>query len=284
MKIAERYPDGEFFREKAARELFMTNGKDEGFDEKFKAYTDRFPPEKFADSFVEDNMFEHYNSNIFRMYIYNSIIGKSDYSRLVECLGTSPRGNLATYFWHLIQIPYKRGDVPAGQLYPYAKMIYSEMQSRPRTKKEMVWSPREWRDMFYSTNRNAMDDARVKKAGIEFDHFRYSIYMYAQQATTPWYRFLIRYDPAVYLSKVKVPVLAINGTKDVMVNCRQNLDNVRKYLAHNKNVTVVAIPDMNHLLLPCSTGTQDEYAKIDAPVSSDALEIIYNWIETEIGL
>lgn len=45
--------------------------------------------------------------------VYNSIIGKSDYSRLVECLGTSPRGNLATYFWHLIQIPYKRGDVPA---------------------------------------------------------------------------------------------------------------------------------------------------------------------------
>lgn len=129
-----------------------------------------------------------------------------------------------------------------------------------------------------------MDDKRVKEAGIEFDHFRYSIYMYAQQATTPWYRFLIRYDPAVYLSKVKVPVLAINGTKDVMVNCRQNLDNVRKYLAHNKNVTVVAIPDMNHLLLPCSTGPQDEYAKIDAPVSSDALEIIYNWIETEIGL
>ena len=130
----------------------------------------------------------------------------------------------------------------------------------------------------------AMDDIRVKEAGIEYDHFRYSIYMFAQQATTPWYRFFIRYDPAKYLSKVKVPVLAINGTKDVMVNCRQNLDNVKTYLKHNRHVTTAAIPGVNHLLLPCETGTQDEYAKITAPVSADAMDVIYNWLKTEIGL
>lgn len=763
-KFAERYPDGEFFREKAARELFMT-AKDESFDENFRNFLNRFPPEKFRDTFVVDNMFDHYYSNLFRIYVYSPIIENNDYSRLVECIGTSPRVNLATYFWHIIQIPYMRGDVPADKLYPYATMIYHEMLSRPRTEKEKVWSPREWKEMFYRTNRQAcldyskildevgetghamelmdtlsacfgtgnadfndfyvsllrkngrnnealmhiktavsdnqatpemlgilkeeyvrnggqesefenyvaslksealmqaqkdallksmidvpaelfeletlegdrvnmadlkghiivldfwatwcgpckaampgmqmavdrykddenvdfffistmenrkdfvkvikdfmaekgfdfqvlldnpddkgrrqavysyyakqfhfsgipqkmiidgnghvrwiatgyygsptaladeisiiieeikkevppkfreeniifygkdtlrygatltvpdtpgkhpaiviasgtypqdrdgtmaghkifkqmaeylsergiavlrvddrgvgesngvyseattedfaddviagveylksrhdvdrkrlgvlghseggascsiaaskcrdikflisvaglmtdglssviqqnqdivastkgisdfdrqrydeindimfrtayeyadadstvlsdklyeeydkwkaMDDSRVKEAGIEYDHFRYSIYMFAQQATTPWYRFFIRYDPAKYLSKVKVPVLAINGTKDVMVNCRQNLDNVKTYLKHNRHVTTAAIPGVNHLLLPCETGTQDEYAKITAPVSADAMDVIYNWLKTEIGL
>ncbi len=113
----------------------------------------------------------------------------------------------------------------------------------------------------------------------EFDHFRFPIYSYAIQATSPWYRFFIRYNPADYLSKVNIPVLAINGTKDVMVNCKQNLDNVKRYLAHNKDVTIVPIEGVNHLLLPCEKGTQDEYAKIKSPVSPIVLETIYQWIK-----
>ena len=130
----------------------------------------------------------------------------------------------------------------------------------------------------------AADDEYVRITGIVNDHFRYPIYMYAQQATTPWYRFFIRYNPADYLSKVKIPVLAVNGTKDVMVNCRQNLDNVRKYLRHNRNVTTVELPGLNHLLLPCENGTPDEYAKISAPVSTEALDVIYSWIRDTAGL
>ena len=122
------------------------------------------------------------------------------------------------------------------------------------------------------------DDEKIRKEGVEYDHFRFPIYMYAMQATTPWYRFFIRYNPGDYLSDVKIPVLAINGTKDVMVNCRQNLGNVRKYLAHNSHVTTIALPGLNHLMLPCEKGTPDEYAKIKAPVSAEALDAISGWI------
>lgn len=765
-RLAERYPDGEFFREKEARELFMSGGK-EDFDAKFENFLKRFPPENFRDAFVEGNMFEHHYSNIFRIYIYNAIIRNNDYSRLEQCLSIAPRRDLAMYFWHIIQIPYMRGDVSAEKLYPYAKKIYEEMQDRQRTAAEKVWSPREWKEMFYRDNASAWldyakildevgenshamslmdtlalyfgsrnadfndfhvkmlrkngrenealaqikaavsdnqatpemleilkseyirnggresgfeeyvrsmksekllkaqrdalvasminvptrlfkldrleggklnmarlkghiivldfwatwcapckaampgmqmavdkykddpkvdfffistmetrkdhakvikdflsekgydfqvlldnpdekgqrqavysyyasqfhfsgipqkmiidgkgnvrwiatgyygspsaladeistiieeirkeeagstgfkeeevvfngkdtlhyagtltlpegqgkhtavviasgtypqdrdgsmaghkvfkeiaeylssrgiavlrvddrgvggsngvyedattadfaedviaavrylksrkdidrrrigvlghseggascsiaaagckdisflisaaglmtdglssvirqnkdivastegipdinrkrydeindimfhtayeyadadsttlsnalykaydewkakDDELVREMGIENDHFRYSIYMYAMQATTPWYRFFIRYNPADYLSKVKIPVLAINGTKDVMVNCRQNLDNVRKYLKHNKNVTTVELEGLNHLLLPCKKGTPDEYAKISAPVSAEALEVIFSWIRDNVGL
>ena len=123
------------------------------------------------------------------------------------------------------------------------------------------------------------DDANNKRDGIDpnQDHFRFPIYMYTMQATSPWYRFFIRYNPADYLSKVTVPVLALNGTRDVMVNCEQNLNNVKRYLKHNKDVTTVALPNLNHLFLPCEKGTQDEYRSITAPVSQEALEIIAEW-------
>ncbi|NLI35341.1 MAG: alpha/beta hydrolase [Bacteroidales bacterium] len=126
------------------------------------------------------------------------------------------------------------------------------------------------------------DDAYFKTLNIEFDHFRFPIYSYVNQAKGAWYRFFIRYNPAIYLSKVNIPVLALNGEKDVMVACKPSLDNWKRYLSHNKDVTVVPLPGLNHLFLPCTKGTPDEYATIKAPISKDALEIIYRWIKKRI--
>ena len=124
------------------------------------------------------------------------------------------------------------------------------------------------------------DDAYFKSLKVgEFDHFRFPIYMFILQATSPWYRFFIKYDPAIYMSKINVPVLAVNGTKDVMVNYQQNLGNVRKYLVHNPDVTTIPINGVNHLLLPCEKGTQDEYSSIKAPVSPLVLKTIGDWIK-----
>lgn len=121
----------------------------------------------------------------------------------------------------------------------------------------------------------------ARHAGEEgaFDRFRYSIYMYAMNACTAWYRFFIRYNPGDYLCKVKIPVLAINGDKDIMVNCEQNLQNVQRYLAHNKDVTTVAVPSVNHLLLPCERGTQDEYIHIKDGVAPEILSLVTDWIK-----
>ena len=125
----------------------------------------------------------------------------------------------------------------------------------------------------------AKDDELFKQRHPgEFDHFRFGIYMYAQTAASPWYRFFIRYNPADYLSRVHVPVLAINGDKDIMVNCEQNLSNVRRYLQHNPDVTTHVVHGINHLLLPCERGTQDEYPAITAPTSPEVLQTVYEWI------
>ena len=63
-------------------------------------------------------------------------------------------------------------------------------------------------------------------------------------------------------------------------DCEQNLSNVKKYLAHNKNVTTVPISNVNHLLLPCKKGTQDEYKDIKEPVSEEVLQTIVKWLKT----
>ncbi len=116
----------------------------------------------------------------------------------------------------------------------------------------------------------------------EYDHFRFPIYSYVQSAIGPWYRFFIRYNPKEYLSKVRIPVLALNGDKDIMVAYDQNLNNFKKYLSANKDVTTIVLPRLNHLFLPCETGTQDEYAKIKSSLSEKALRIMYDWIEKHL--
>jgi pimeloyl-ACP methyl ester carboxylesterase len=127
------------------------------------------------------------------------------------------------------------------------------------------------------------DDAYFKSLNVgEFDHFRFPIYMYTMQATGRWYRFFIRYNPAQYLSKVTIPVLALNGDKDVMVAYDQNLGNFKKYLCNDKDVTTKVMHGLNHLFLPCEKGTQDEYVKIKAPMSGDALKIVYDWIKSHV--
>lgn len=124
----------------------------------------------------------------------------------------------------------------------------------------------------------AVDSIYFSTLNVQYDHFRFPVYSYIRQATGPWYRFHVRYNPADYLSSVHVPVLALGGGKDVMVNAVINNGCWRKYMPTGSDVTTHIFSNLNHLFLPCKTGLPDEYGKIDAPVSHDALEMITRWI------
>lgn len=124
------------------------------------------------------------------------------------------------------------------------------------------------------------DDAYFKTLNIEFDHFRFPIYSYVNFAVGPWYRYFVKYDAAKTVGQVKVPILALNGDKDLMVSGRANLDNWKNYAAAggNNNVEIHLLPGLNHLMLPCVTCTQQEYQNIKAGFSPEALQIISSWI------
>ena len=71
-----------------------------------------------------------------------------------------------------------------------------------------------------------------------------------------------------YWSKVKVPVLALNGAKDLQVSAEVNLPAIKASLkkAKNRKVTIKSMPGLNHLFQHCTTGSPAEYASIEETI------------------
>ena len=94
----------------------------------------------------------------------------------------------------------------------------------------------------------------------------------------------MKYNPEPTLKKVKCPVLAVNGEKDLQVPPKENLTAIKNALEKggNKNVTTIEFPNMNHLFQECATGSPNEYATIEQTFSPTALKEITNWIKEQI--
>jgi fermentation-respiration switch protein FrsA (DUF1100 family) len=97
---------------------------------------------------------------------------------------------------------------------------------------------------------------------------------------TPWFRYFIAFNPADYLTKVKCPVLAINGTLDMQVSSEANLNGIKTSLLKggNKKFEIVPIPGLNHMFQKATTGSVSEYAQISETVSLIALQKVSDWI------
>jgi pimeloyl-ACP methyl ester carboxylesterase len=100
------------------------------------------------------------------------------------------------------------------------------------------------------------------------------------QIATPWMLYFIKYDPKTALKKVKCPVLALNGEKDLQVPPKENLVPIKNALlkSGNKNVTTIEFRGLNHLFQECNTGSPSEYGIIEQTFAPSALEEIKNWI------
>ncbi len=94
-----------------------------------------------------------------------------------------------------------------------------------------------------------------------------------------WFRYFLSYDPQPTLRKVKCPVLALNGVKDVQVPV-SNLEHIKKALVEggNRNAETMAFENLNHLFQHCTTGAVAEYAQIEETISPEVLELMKNWI------
>jgi pimeloyl-ACP methyl ester carboxylesterase len=98
--------------------------------------------------------------------------------------------------------------------------------------------------------------------------------------TSDWFRFFVRYDPKTSLEKVKCPVLALNGEKDLQVEPKENLAGIKTALekGKNKNFVVKELPGLNHLFQTCETGAPAEYSAIEETFSPVALKEISDWV------
>ncbi|MFK8115015.1 MAG: alpha/beta hydrolase family protein [Rubripirellula sp.] len=99
--------------------------------------------------------------------------------------------------------------------------------------------------------------------------------------STPWMQFFIRHDPSTDLQRVKCPVLAINGMKDLQVLADLNLNAIEQALkaGGNEDFKIVRLPDQNHLFQETGgLGTAGDYAKIEQTFSPKTLAVISKWI------
>ena len=100
------------------------------------------------------------------------------------------------------------------------------------------------------------------------------------QFNTPWFRYFLTYDPAPTIERVTVPVLAINGEKDLQVPWEENLGEIEAALRRggNDSYEIHALPDLNHLFQHSETGSPAEYGTIEETWAEHAMELIAEWV------
>ncbi len=100
-----------------------------------------------------------------------------------------------------------------------------------------------------------------------------------------WLEFFVTYDPRPTLEKVRCPVLALCGEKDIQVSARLNLPEIEKALraGGNADFTVRELPNLNHLFQNCRTGNITEYVQIEETFAPSALALIGDWIRKHVS-
>jgi uncharacterized protein len=102
------------------------------------------------------------------------------------------------------------------------------------------------------------------------------------QADSPWFRSLLVFDPAKVMSKVKQPILIIQGDLDTQVppahaDALAALARARKKAGP---VELVHLPGVNHLLASAKTGEVSEYSTLEEKkIVPAAATAIAEWLE-----
>jgi pimeloyl-ACP methyl ester carboxylesterase len=101
-----------------------------------------------------------------------------------------------------------------------------------------------------------------------------------RQMSSPWMRSMVAYDPLPTLRRVKIPVLAVFGERDLQVPPAQSKAPLESAVraAGNPASKVVELPGVNHLFQTAATGSPAEYSQIEETMSSAALELIGGWL------
>lgn len=100
------------------------------------------------------------------------------------------------------------------------------------------------------------------------------------QPLVPYVSTFLSIDMSRSLSKIKCPVLALNGKLDMQVDYKYNLDILEKGLTNSKH-KIVAFDGLNHLFQHCKTGSPNEYSEIEETISPEVLDVMIDWVKQQ---
>lgn len=96
-----------------------------------------------------------------------------------------------------------------------------------------------------------------------------------------WGRQFLGFQTATYLKKLKVPVLSINGSKDIQVPPVSNQAGFAKNFSKKSlpQSKAIVIDGLNHLFQTCTTCTTSEYSELEETFSETVLKEMTTWIK-----
>lgn len=100
-------------------------------------------------------------------------------------------------------------------------------------------------------------------------------------ANNEWFRQFMDFEPKKYFKYMKqIPVLILNGTEDIQVDCEQNTTGFEAGLTKVKaqNFTIHKMKQMNHLFQRCKTCSISEYGRIETTIEPEVLNTISDWM------
>jgi pimeloyl-ACP methyl ester carboxylesterase len=107
----------------------------------------------------------------------------------------------------------------------------------------------------------------------------------ASEWATPYFRYVLNYDPYPVLTEIECPVLSLIGEKDVQTPPLANSEAIRNALKKGKcpEWRVEVVEGVNHLFQRCDTGVIGEYEKIPETFDTAVLETIADWIHEQVN-
>ncbi|MBN2379871.1 alpha/beta fold hydrolase [candidate division WOR-3 bacterium] len=101
-----------------------------------------------------------------------------------------------------------------------------------------------------------------------------------EMVKSAWFEFFVTYDPRTDLAKVKCPVLALFGAKDVQVPAASQSKALEETFskAGKTNYRIKVFTDANHLFQKAETGGVSEYAKLAKEFHPGFLDTVSAWI------
>lgn len=106
----------------------------------------------------------------------------------------------------------------------------------------------------------------------------------AAQLLSPWFQTFLKHEPQEVLLRVRCPVLAICGEKDLQVDPMLNLPAIEGALTKggNRDITAKLLPGLNHLFQTCSTGAVTEYGEIEETLAPQVLDLVTAWLQEHL--